>query len=133
MIKSAHILLYNSKREILLQLRDDKPGIWYPGQWGLLGGGIGENETPQQGLVRELKEELPNFDIKNIRFMGNLNNREYLLYMFKGEINENEIELNKKLTEGQCVKYFKIDEIYYIRVPKIFQDFILNNKEKICI
>ena len=42
----------------LLQLRDETPGIYYPGHWGLFGGQIEPGETPAQGLVRELGEEL---------------------------------------------------------------------------
>jgi 8-oxo-dGTP pyrophosphatase MutT (NUDIX family) len=42
----------------LLQLRDQKPGIFYPGHWGLFGGAIDANETPEMALHRELREEI---------------------------------------------------------------------------
>jgi len=42
----------------LLQLRDNKPGIFFPGHWGLFGGGVGADETPVEALRRELDEEL---------------------------------------------------------------------------
>jgi len=42
----------------LLQLRDNKSGIFFPGHWGLFGGGIESEEEPEAGLVRELMEEL---------------------------------------------------------------------------
>jgi 8-oxo-dGTP pyrophosphatase MutT (NUDIX family) len=42
----------------LMQLRDSKPGIWYPGHWGLFGGGIEPGEEPIAALKRELREEL---------------------------------------------------------------------------
>jgi len=42
----------------LLQLRDLKPGIFYPGHWGLFGGAIDRDETPEAALRRELQEEI---------------------------------------------------------------------------
>lgn len=42
----------------LLQLRDDKPGIWYPGFWGCFGGGVEPGEDPVDAIRRELVEEL---------------------------------------------------------------------------
>lgn len=42
----------------LMQLRDDKPGIFYPNHWGLFGGAVDEGEGPEEALRRELREEL---------------------------------------------------------------------------
>ena len=42
----------------LLQLRDQKPKIFYPGHWGLFGGATELGETPETALSRELQEEL---------------------------------------------------------------------------
>ena len=33
----------------LMQLRDQKPGIFYPGHWGLFGGGIDPGESRKTG------------------------------------------------------------------------------------
>lgn len=52
----AAIILVDGK--YLLQKRDPKPDIWYPGFWGLFGGGVEPNEAPLQALARELHEEL---------------------------------------------------------------------------
>jgi 8-oxo-dGTP pyrophosphatase MutT (NUDIX family) len=42
----------------LMQLRDPKPDIWYPGHWGLFGGATDPGEEPEAALARELREEL---------------------------------------------------------------------------
>jgi 8-oxo-dGTP pyrophosphatase MutT (NUDIX family) len=42
----------------LMQLRDDMPGIFYPGHWGCFGGAVGHGETDVAALQRELAEEL---------------------------------------------------------------------------
>jgi 8-oxo-dGTP pyrophosphatase MutT (NUDIX family) len=42
----------------LMQLRDPIPGIFYPGHWGLFGGGAEDGEGEIATLKRELEEEL---------------------------------------------------------------------------
>ena len=42
----------------LLQLRDEKPDIFYPGHWGLFGGHLEPGESPEEALLREIQEEI---------------------------------------------------------------------------
>ena len=42
---------------ILTYLRDDRPGLPWPGHWDLPGGGLEQAETAEQGLFREVFEE----------------------------------------------------------------------------
>ncbi len=53
----AMAILYREGK-FLMQLRDDIPGILYPGLWGLFGGHLESDETPETGLVREVGEEI---------------------------------------------------------------------------
>lgn len=46
---------------LLLQLRDDIPGIVYPGYWAMFGGHIEPGETPEVAVKRELQEEIGYF------------------------------------------------------------------------
>lgn len=44
--------------QYLLQLRDNKPGVFFPGHWGCFGGGLDPGENAEAAIHRELKEEL---------------------------------------------------------------------------
>jgi 8-oxo-dGTP pyrophosphatase MutT (NUDIX family) len=54
----AALILIKEDGRYLMQLRDDKPGIFYPDHWGLFGGAVEAGEQPIQALRRELQEEL---------------------------------------------------------------------------
>jgi|SRR4030095_375507 8-oxo-dGTP diphosphatase len=54
----AQVLLFDRDQRLLIYLRDDKPDIPFPNHWDLFGGHIEAGESPEQALVREVKEEL---------------------------------------------------------------------------
>ena len=56
-VQVALAILYQEDK-FLMQLRDDIPSILYPGFWGLFGGHLEPEETPEAGLKRELEEEI---------------------------------------------------------------------------
>ena len=55
---AAAALILIDNRRYLMQLRDQTPGIFYPGHWGAFGGSLNEGETYLEALRRELREEL---------------------------------------------------------------------------
>ena len=58
MKKTVHVvgaIIENNKKEIFCALRS--PEMSLPNYWEFPGGKIKENETPQQALTREIKEE----------------------------------------------------------------------------
>ncbi len=57
LIHVAIAILYRHNK-FLCQLRDDIPGIVYPGHWGLFGGHLDPGETPEVAVERELLEEI---------------------------------------------------------------------------
>jgi isopentenyldiphosphate isomerase len=56
--RSAHIWIYNSKNEVLVQQRAYEDKFW-PGQWDVSAAGhVSAGETPEVSALRELGEEL---------------------------------------------------------------------------
>jgi 8-oxo-dGTP diphosphatase len=127
MKKIAAIILENDKGELLLYLRDNKPGIPFPRHWDLIGGHVEDGETPEEALIREVKEEL-NYELTDYRFF-----REFLCmegdaypnikYIYSGRFNVPLEEIT--LLEGERAQYFKMDEIPYIKFANILKTIVL--------
>lgn len=56
--KEVVVILPYIHDKVLMQLRDMKEGINFPGCWGFFGGSIDEGETPENASERELLEEI---------------------------------------------------------------------------
>lgn len=54
----CQIILVAADGAVLLQLRDDKDWIPYPGMWAVPGGMLEPGESPLDCIVREVREEL---------------------------------------------------------------------------
>ena len=133
MLRSAFCVLRNEDR-ILLYLRDNKPYIPDPGHWALLGGRLKEDETPSQGIERELREEI-DCQVYNLAYVDkileeaeNYPNKE-TLFLFKGDVNTEIKDI--KLFEGQRLGYFTFEEFKDLKVSKIIKDYIIKNKHRL--
>ena len=127
--KVASVILLNEKKEILLYLRDDKKTIPSPNCWSTLGGHVENNESVEEALKREIKEEI-DYDIGDISFLGSfgdlVGNK---VYMYKSVINKKIEELH--LSEGQRLDFFSFEEAMKIKIPQPLKMFLLKNKNKI--
>jgi 8-oxo-dGTP pyrophosphatase MutT (NUDIX family) len=56
--KVVVVFLHKNFDSYLLQLRDFKSSIIYPGHWGAFGGAMEEGESPETAICRELIEEI---------------------------------------------------------------------------
>jgi len=123
----AAIILENDKGELLLYLRDDKPDIPFPDHWDLIGGHVEEGETPEEALVREVKEEL-DIDLKEYTFYKRYvcltgDAYENTKYIYTGRINLPIEEVT--LLEGVRPQYFSRAEIPYVKFANILKSIVI--------
>jgi len=128
MKKIAAIILENDNGEFLLALRDNKPGIPFPNHWDLIGGHVEEGETPEEALVREVKEEL-DIDLKEYSFFKiyeclNGDAYENTKYIYTGKINIPIDEIT--LLEGERPQYFTREEIPDVKFANIMKSIVLD-------
>lgn len=102
-------------KKILLQKRDDKPNIAFPGYWALIGGPPYDEENPLISICREIDEELVHISGESLRF-GDVN------YIGSGEHQDKDrteylfhVELltptsSVKIVEGQGFGLFSLEE-----------------------
>ena len=128
MKKIAAIIFENDKGEFLLYLRDNKPEIPFPDYWDLIGGHVEEGETPEDALVREVKEEL-DIDLKEYSFFkiyecltGDA--YENIKYIYTGKINIPIEEIT--LLEGVRPQYFSREEIPNVKFANILKSIVMD-------
>ena len=108
--KVVIVFLHNNFSSFLLQLRDFKSTIIYPGHWGAFGGAIEEGESPIVALSRELTEEI-GYSPETFNFFREVNKDQQKLniHMFYSSMSVSLAELN--LMEGTDMGMFTIEEI----------------------
>jgi len=124
----AAIILENDEGKFLLYLRDNKPDIPFPDHWDLIGGHIEEGETPEEALLREVKEEL-DLDLKEYTFYRKYecltgDAYENIKYIYFGKIN---LPIEKvTLLEGVRPQYFSKEEIPNVKFANILKSIVMD-------
>lgn len=124
----AAIIFQNDEGEFLLYLRDNKPDIPFPDHWDLIGGHVEDGETPEEALIREVKEEI-DIDLKDYQFFriyecltGDA--YENIKYIYSGKIN---LPLEKiTLLEGVRAQFFKKEEIPDVKFANILKSIVMD-------
>jgi len=130
MIEVATLILENEKGDILMYLRDNKDTIPFPNCWDLFGGHIENDESLEEALKREIKEEL-GIELKDFHFF-----KEYKC--LKGDANPNikyvyysklQKPIGKTTLEGQQMRFISPSEIPSIKIANILKNIILDYLE----
>ena len=103
------IVLYNHKKQILLQHRSEDAKAW-PGYWGCFGGGIEDDENLEEAVRRETKEELGYLLLKPKLILTQESKGRYntgMRYIF---IEEYDPKQRLILGEGQDMKWLSFSE-----------------------
>ena len=126
----AMVLLFDRRNRLLIYLRDNKPEIPFPDHWDFFGGHVEEGETPEETLIREVKEEL-GFELTDWKFFRTyvcLKGDAYpnVKYIYWARLEKNPQELT--LYEGQMLRSLTQDERANVRFANvlgaILEDFI---------
>jgi 8-oxo-dGTP diphosphatase len=107
LIEICQALIYY-QGNYLMQLRDFKPGIEQPGQWGFFAGKLEVGECPEQGIWREIDEELC-WQPRDFQFLGNLESGIIRMHIFHCELHNNVETLS--LQEGEEIGIFNPEVI----------------------
>jgi len=117
--------IINDGKFLILKRKSDD--IWEPNKWGLVGGGVEQGETPEQGFIREVSEET-NLSIKKPIFCFETIENEYKVYVYVAMTAQPEnIQLNHEHTAYSWITLKDIDK--YKTTPKMKEYFIKCREE----
>lgn len=106
------------KGKILLFLRDDIQTIVDPNKWDLIGGHQDENETSEQTLIREIKEEIM-IDIQEIEhFTEIIDEWGKPVSLFFVELSDHQVNNLKLGDEGQEIKFFSHNQVQDLHLTR---------------
>ena len=101
------IIFHNSRHEVLLVLRDDKPTIICPNMWDLPGGHVESGETAAECIVREMMEEIE-VNVEGCRLFKvyEFSDRTEHVFTMNAELDIERMVLH----EGQMLRWFSRKE-----------------------
>jgi 8-oxo-dGTP diphosphatase len=133
-VRTVSALLTDEQGKLVIQLRDNKPGLPFPNCWSTLGGRIEHGETPEQAIQRELVEEIEfcppvrYWKTVDLQYQVRGNRMISEVSVFVGPLGRPVAEV--RLREGQRLGSFGPDEIDGLacafHLDVLFRDFFAN-------
>lgn len=114
-VQGVSAIPLNPDGKILLQQRDDRPDLAFPGCWTTFGGKMEDGETPGEAMRRELLEEIE-LDLPMKLWKVEDVIREHAGqrfavegFIYVGRIDRPAAEI--RLNEGQALGYFGLEDL----------------------
>lgn len=98
------ILFVNPAGEILVHHRDNDPRILFPNQWSIIGGHVEDGETPEEALVREVREEIGH-ELTRFEHLATFYDADHVRYFYAAPLDKPISEL--VLGEGQALRFIE--------------------------
>jgi 8-oxo-dGTP diphosphatase len=125
------LILYNDKKEILLQHRTkDAPRL--PDHWAFFGGGAEEEENKEEALSREILEELE-YRVNNPVHISTINiiheNTTIIKHIF---IEKYDLIQKLILHEGQGMAWWRFEELHSLLIADHDREALADAQNVIC-
>ena len=122
MYRTASAFITHNNRLLMLH-RDNIPTITDPDKWSVIGGGVEEGETPEEGMRREIKEE-SNLSPGNLKYLGRLGFGDHEVYCYTAKLDDDEVAEVKLGNEGSEIKFVTYDELKTLPLTKNLQYYL---------
>ena len=123
------LLIIVKDRRFLFCKRRPDDDVW-GGYWGLPGGSVESGETPVEGMIREVEEEL-GVTITDFRLLDKYpygNNKIMNVYVHdKGDFDPSTIRLNEEHTEYKFFTYYEVEkskDSFVPSTPEMLLDYV---------
>jgi 8-oxo-dGTP diphosphatase len=125
-------IVFNEENKLLLVKRSENDN-WMAGKYALIGGGVEENEIPEECIIREAKEET-NLTLKKPKLVYSTIEGRTFLYVFVSKVtNSDKIKLNDEhtgyvwLDSGEIEKYDTVPNLMEM-IRKVHSILLANNE-----
>lgn len=118
---ASAFITYNNK--VLLLHRDNIPTITDPDKWSVVGGGVEKGETVDEGMRREIKEEV-NLNPRHLKYLGRLEMGDHEVSCYTAKLDDDEVADVKLGDEGSEVRFVSYDELKTLPLTKNLQFYL---------